>query len=707
MGIGFVRGFLGTERGIVGPVAEFTYFRAGRIVAGAVLLVLLALPAAAMVFDRVEPFDISDPGSEVERAYDAYEAATGMRLEPEVLVLVRADGETSAGGEASAEAVADRLGEIEGVARVVGPAQDPALTSADGDLALVLGVLDAGDVRAETGERVAEEFAGDENAVAGGIAVANHQIAEEAEQDTRRIELYAAPLLLLLLFGAFRSVLAALLPLVLAAFSIAVTLALLTAISELVDIDLFSLQVVTGLGVGLAIDYSLFVLARYRAEVRRGNGYEAAHRRTVATAGRTVAFGALTVAAALAALIIFPQQYLSSTGIAGGLVALLSGASALIVLPALLALVGPRVDPGFEQTAPGEDPPPDPLGGGSRFWRLLGGRVMTRPIPLATLALLLMLAVSAPGLDGDLTSPDGRVLPPETSAKRVFDSVERFPDLAAGQISVVVPAGAAGGLGEAREELAGSPELEPAGSEKLPGGGTRLVYEIQADPVSDPAQARLEEVRAAPWPEGTLVGGRTAELADQRASIGDYAPLVIAVVVLTNLLLVLVTIRSVVLPVISIALNALTVLASFGVVVALFETEATAELLGASAQTGIDVSVPVLAFAVVFGLSTDYGIFLFASIAEARARGHGETEAITIGLARTGRIITSAAVIFAIAVGANAFSDLVLVKEFAVAVAVAVLLDATIVRGILVPAILKLLGGRAWWWPGSGRRGEG
>ena len=167
----------------------------------------------------------------------------------------------------------------------------------------------------------------------------------------------------------FRSPLAAALPLMLAGFSITTSLAALSLLGRVIDIDVFSLQVVTGLGVGLAIDYSLFVLARYRIEIRRGEGYRIAQRRTIASAGRTVMFGALTVAAALAALIAFPEQFLQSTGIAGGLVALMSGIAALIVLPAVLALLGPRLDPRWERAADRTTPPPDPLSGGSHFWR--------------------------------------------------------------------------------------------------------------------------------------------------------------------------------------------------------------------------------------------------------------------------------------------------------------------------------------------------
>ncbi len=672
-------------------LSEFTYRRARAIVLAALLALLIAIPFAAGVFDRVEPFDISDPESEVERADSIYSAITGQRAEPEVLLLLDRGVEDAP----RPAAVARELGAIEGVASTGTPRSQPELISSDGDAALVVGFLEAGQNRVDVGERVERAFAADADVLAGGPAVAAAQIGERTERDTRRIELFAAPVLLLLLLFVFRSPVAAALPLLLAGLSIVITLALLSALANLIEIDLFSLQVVTGLGVGLAIDYSLFVVARYRAELAAGAEPEAALRRTVTTAGRTVAYGAMTVATAMAALIIFPQQFLSSTGIAGALVALLSGASALLVLPALLAWLGPRV-----VSRHGADSP-DPLSGGSRFWAGLSRRVMAHPLPVATLALLVMLAVGAPALGGQLTTPDARVVPADQSARMVDDAVRaRFDGVGSSRMRVLLPLDAASS-GPARTEVERLAGVESVSApELLPDGSTTLVVVADADPLSDAGQDLLAEVRAAPWPAGSLIGGRAAELADQRSSIGDSAPAVVAVVVVTNLLLVVMMVRSLLLPLVSLALNALTVIASYGIMVALFEHRTTAELLGAGVQDGIDVSVPILAFAVVFGLSTDYGIFLFSRISEARATADSEQAAITQGLAVTGRLITSAAVIFSVAIGVNVFSGLVIVKEFAVAVAIAVLLDATVVRGLLVPALLRMLGARAWW-PGT------
>jgi RND superfamily putative drug exporter len=402
----------------VGSLADLTYVRASWIVAAALVVLLAALPLASRVFDEVEPFDISDPGSEVELAEAAYAEASGQNPEAEVLLLVTPnEGAATSDGRDRIAAAAELLGTVRGIASVATPEQSPELISDDRRAGLVLGFLAADKNRVEVGEAVVDAVAEDPELAAGGVAVAAYQIGEQTERDTRRIELFAAPVLLLLLLVVFRSPLAAVLPLILAGFSIVVTLGLLTPISGFTAVDLFSLQVVTGLGVGLAIDYSLFVLARYRGELRSGCGYESANRTTLQTAGRTVGFGALTVAAALAALIIFPNQFLSSTGIAGALVALLSGAAALLVLPAVLTLLGPRIDPSFESAGPAGAVPDDPLGGGSRYWTAMSRRVMASPVPFATLALLVMLIIAAPGASGGVTTPDARLLAEGESAR--------------------------------------------------------------------------------------------------------------------------------------------------------------------------------------------------------------------------------------------------------------------------------------------------
>ena len=677
-------------------LGRLTYLHAGRVLVVALILLAVAAAIAAEVFEEVEPFDISDPDSDSVRTELAIEEATGSGPEPEVALLISGEAGDPTGPLATA--ATRTLRGIPGIARVSSARSDPRLTSDDGQNELVLGFLDPGVGRVEVGEVVDEAFASSATVIAGGTAVAAHQVGERSEEDARAIELYAAPVLLLLLLIAFRTLGAAMLPLGVAAFSILFTLAALRLITHVQPIDLFSLQVVTGLGVGLAIDYSLFVLARYREEVGRGGGYERAHMETLRSAGRAVAFSSLTVATALIALVVFPQQFLSSTGIAGALTALFAGIAALLVLPAAVALLGPSVDSLSVRR--------DPLRDGSTrsgFWDWLPQAVCRRPVLALLGGGIAMVAISSLPLGITLTTPDARELPSEDTARVVADELEEFGGLPPTSLFAIVPAPAAGDQSTQRglEQVEGVSAV--SGSRPLDGDSTLITVSADVDPLSEEGQDLVEAVRAE-LPQGATLGGRATELADQRSSISDHVWAAIAIVVLSHLVILAVMLRSAVLPLLALVMNLLTVLGSIGLMTVAFETEWIANLLGTDVQEGIDISVPVLAFAVIFGLSTDYGIFLLSRIREARSEGRSDREAIIAGVSVTGRLITASALLFATAVGAFAFSDLVIIKEFAVVVAVAVLIDATVVRGLLLPASLQLLGRVAWWWPSRSRR---
>lgn len=418
-------------------------------------------------------------------------------------------------------------------------------------------------------------------------------------------------------------------------------------------------------------------------------------------AGRTVAFSSITVAAALASLLVFPQPFLHSTGIAGALTALFAGLTALFVLPAVLVLLGPMVN----SLAIRRDPSHSPLSGSTGTWWRLSTLVCRRPLPalLVGLAVMVALALQAQGVQ--LYTPDARELPEQDSALHVARAVdEDFPAIAPTQLFAVVP-GSEAAAGELRSELE-SIEGATAVSKPVALDGESTSFSIAGDmdPLSDAGQTFVSDVRER-LPEGSLVGGRAAEQADQRASILDHAPAAIALILLSNLLLLAVMTRSAPLPFLALAVNLLTVVAALGALTAVFTSELLSGLLGSEVQTGIDISVPVISFAIAFGLSTDYGIFLFARIREERAGTADDTEAIVEGLTATGRLISASAALMAIAVGAFVLSDLVIVKQFAVAIAVAVLLDATVVRGLVIPASLKLMG-RAAWWPRQRGRTE-
>jgi RND superfamily putative drug exporter len=666
-------------------LSRLTYVHAGLLLGVAAVLFCGAGLLASQIFDSVDPFDIGDPDSEVARAAATVEDLTGHTAEPGVVLLVSAKPDDLE----PAENAARTLSGLPEIARVETARDQPALVNPQGD-SLVLGFLTRDAVRVDVGEATVNAFESNPAVTPGGTAVAAFQVGERSEDDTRQIELYAAPVLLLLLLLVFRTALASILPLAVAAFSIVITMAILRLLTEATSIDLFALQTVTGLGTGLAIDYSLFILGRYREELASGEDPEDALRTTLATAGRTVAYSALTVAAALASLIAFPQPFLHSTGIAGAITAIVAGITALTVLPSIIAELGTAVD----RLAIRRDPLRSGRGDRS-LWRRLPRGVCSRPVSslLVGTGVLVLLASQALGID--LTTPDARELPKGDSARVVAESIDEFPQITPTRLYAVVPAAEASDP----QLLASIQRVDEVASARPPvpldPSTSMIAISSYVDPLSDAGQNLVDDVREV-LPEGSLLGGRAAEQADQRASILDHAPLVILLVVVTNLVLLALITNSLLVPIIAVFLNLLTVAASIGVLVVTFTTEFGSSLMGTDVQSGIDMSVPVIAFAVGFGLSTDYGIFLLARIKEERERGLSDGDAIVEAVSSTGRLISASAVLLAIAVGAFVFSDLVIVKEFAVAIVASVILDATVVRGLLIPAVLKLLGPAAW-----------
>ncbi len=332
-------------------------------------------------------------------------------------------------------------------------------------------------------------------------------------------------------------------------------------------------------------------------------------------AGRTVLFSAITVAAALASLLVFPQPFLHSTGIAGGLVALFAGLTALLVLPAALALLGPSVDSLEVRTDPFRREATDP----STFWRRAPAAVCRRPVPalLAGIAVMAALAAQAPGTN--LTTPNAGELPARDSARLLAEAIEtRFPAIAPTQLFAVIPPSERIGAEEEAQlrEIPGFEDLSRPRA--LGGGGSLVTIGGDMDPFSTSGQDFVDAVRRE-LPTGSLLGGRAAEQADQRSSILDRAPLAIGLIVLANLLLLALMTRSIILPLLAIAVNLLTVVAALGTLTAVFTSETLTALLGTEVQPGVDLSVPVISFAIAFGLSTDYGIFLFSRIREKRA----------------------------------------------------------------------------------------
>src|SRR3954451_2064900 len=676
--------------GAVRNLGQFAYRRRRGLTIVAALVAVVSALGGASVFNNVKPFGFQDPSSQSSRAYKELRDATGERPIPELELFV----EPTAGHPvAAAKRAGARLQSVEGVQRVLGPARDPRLLSDDGRAALVVGFISA-DVTdiSEVGARVSNRFAGYSGVKVGGAAVTVDELTKTTQDDLQRIELFALPLLLLLSLLVFRGLVAAMLPVAVGALSIITSLLLLNALTALVDIDAFAINIVTGLGLGLAIDYSLFLVTRFREELKSKDPIEATLVATTAAVGRMIVFSGLTVAASLISLCIFPQRFLYSIGIGGALVALLSAGVCLLFLPALLALLGQRVNslaPVALQGVPSE-----------RRWFGIARFVLTHPVSVAVCAVAVMVIAGLPFLRVELTQANAKILPSDASARQVDDAIQtNFASDPADRIVVV--ASDARFAHEALLYLGGQPTVaSTVGRIRLPDGVLRSDAQLSGDdPYSDAATDTVRHARSQAWAKNALIAGAPAELVDQRHSLGVHVPYALGFIVISTALILFLMTGSAILPLIALAMNTLTVSVAFGVLVFVFQDGRLEGVLGYTSQGALDTSMPILLFAVVFGLSTDYGVFLIQRIGEARPHHETEDGAIADGVAASGRVITAAALLFAVAMGAFAFSELIYVKEVAVGAAVAVLVDAFIVRSFLLPALLGLLGERAWWSP--------
>jgi uncharacterized membrane protein YdfJ with MMPL/SSD domain len=659
------------------------------LVALLVFLVVAVLGSAAPgSFDVSRAF--TDPGSDSAHARDQIEAASGQTAEPAVIALVDA-----APGSAKVAGVAKKLEADPGIGQVTLPTAGSPLVSRDGQQSIVGGTIRASASENDVAERLQDEFDGEQGVELGGNAVAGTQVSEQATTDLATAELIAFPLLILLTFLFFRGV-AALLPLAVGATTVLGAFTALRAINETLAISPFALNLVIGMGLGLAVDYSLLSVSRFREEMGRGAEPPQALLATLRNAGHTVLFSAITVAAALACLCVFPQRFLISMGIGGIVVALVAAAATFLVLPPLLILMAPRLG----------KVTPKPAGEGR--WYGLAKWVMRRPALVAIGASALMLVLAAPALGLNWTGVDATSLPKDQSARTVFETQQReFPEADASPAFVAVDAPQGDGAqvtsyGRALGEVDGVDEARKP--TYLGDGVWRVELDVPGAPSSGSVQGVVGSLRDVGGPFPALVGGIAAELKDSQAAVSDSVGLALALlVVLTCTALWLMT-GSVILPIKALIMNFLTLAAATGIVVFVFQEGNLAGLFGAEAQGGIEQTDYLVMAAIVFGLSTDYGVFLLTRIKEARDHGAPDDEAIASGLEHTGGVVSAAAVLLAIALGAFVTSGMVFLKELGLGAGVAVLLDAFVIRALLVPSLMKLLGSANWWSPRPLRR---
>jgi RND superfamily putative drug exporter len=678
------------------------------VVALAILFFAIAGAVGGGVADKLDPYGADDPDTETVKAAERLRDA-GHR-DTSVVVLIDGDVESPDVERrvARVEAELEANGDVASVSGVDSTRQLDFVAEDGGAqyLAVALKPTDDKEWQAAA-ERIADDLAGEPGVKVGGPALAQAQVNDQVESDLQRAEMLAFPLLFLLSLLFFRSLVAAALPLLVGGLAIVGTFLTLSIASELGSISIFALNLTTGLGLGLAIDYSLFVVSRYREEIAKDGPGLPAMRRTMATAGRTVLFSSLTVAAALASLLVFPQRFLYSMGLGGAAVALLAAAVSLLVLPAVLTLLGNRVNAGapkFLQRRAEADARPDDEG----FWYRLSRFVQRFPGRIAIAATVLMVTLGIPFWSIEFTSVDAQVLPQEQTARQVDDVLRAdFPPFRDTPIDVLVSGAGERQVTAVSEQVARLRGVDRIFTPTELESGDTLIQAVPAAPhISEASQETVRQIRDLEPPPGATVQvtGATADFVDFQSSLVDHLPLAVAIVVISTLLILFLMTGSVILPIKALAMNVLNLSAVFGILVFVFQDGRLEGVLDYTSQGGLEQTMPVLLFAVAFGLSTDYAVFLLSRIKEARDGGASDTDSVAIGLERTGRIVTAAALLFAIAIGAFATSEIIFIKQNGIGTALAVLLDATIIRALLVPSLMELLGRWNWWAPRPLRR---
>ncbi len=634
-------------------------------------------------------------------AIEEIEDATGRAPTAGIVLVVSTPGGLEAAAQRVDEVAAELAAE-KGVVDVVAPNPSragPGLISVDGESALVLGTLSADADEEAVAESVLDRFDEADDVLVGGQTIAGFQIGSTVGEDLGRAETFALPLLIILSLIFFGGR-AALMPLVVGATTVLGTFLALAGINQVYGLSVFALNLVIGLGLGLAIDYTLFLVTRYREELTRQGPTPGAIATTMATAGRTVVYSALTVTVALITLTVFPLGFLKSMGIAGAVVALIAAAASLVISPALFALWGSKLARRSRVSASA----PEDRG----RWYRLSHAVMRRPGAIAAATAVVMIVLAAPALRANWTPVDSSVIPLDKSARTVADTLTAdFAGSGQTPVTIAIKASA----NEAADVAAYAADVNALDGVVTPGEPRNLdantwQLDVNADGDPDGATARqlVEDIRGLDSPVDAKVAGGAADFIDQQEAISSRLPLAVGLLVGLTLLVLWLMTGSVVLPIKAVIMNALTVGASLGVLAFIYQDGRLAGLLNYTPNGGIEPTDFLVASALVFALSTDYGVFLLGRIKEARDSGEGERESVAVGLQRTGSVVTAAAILLAVAIGAFSTSSISFIQQIGVATAFGVLVDAFVVRSLLVPALMGLLGKWNWWAPMPLRR---
>ncbi|WP_156725846.1 MMPL family transporter [Streptomyces apocyni] len=710
-------------------IGRFVVRRRIAVLLTTVLLALLAGAVGSGGVDRLKGGGLTDPASESSRAgrelVDRFDGGS------QNLILLARSAEGDVDGSTSAAAgreLTERLSREAGVSNVTSywTSGSPAMRAKDGASALVLARVDGDET---TGLRrlgtLDPAYASDSGPLtvrlAGSLQI-QRELEETIASDLTKAESVAMPITLILMVLVFGAVTAALLPLGMGLIAILGTLGVLAGITALTDVSVFALNLTTALGLGLAIDYALLMVSRYREELQGTDDPHEAVVRAVCTAGRTIVFSAATVAVSLSALLVFPQFFFRSFAYSGIAVVLLSAFAGVVVLPALLAVLKGRVNkfavPTRRRTA-------TPRGDG--FWYRTAHRVMRRPVLVGTGVAALLIVLGLPFQRVEFGLFDHRVLPENASARQVSETIgKEFSGDGAGALHVVATDTAGAGQRATGEyatrlsRLGGVARVEaptgayadgqriaepgPDADRRTRGDATHLSVVPDVQPMSPQGEALVRDVRETQAPYPVLVGGPSAELVDAKQSIGSHLPWALLVVGVSTFVLLFLAFGSLLLPLKAMVLNLLSLTALFGSMVWIFQDGHLADLLGFTATGTLNLAIPVLMFCMAFGLSMDYEVFLISRIREEYLRTGDNTESVARGLEHTGRIITAAALVMSVVFLSFAASGVAVIKLFGLGVAIAVLVDAAVIRPLLVPAFMRLTGRANWWAPAPLRR---
>jgi RND superfamily putative drug exporter len=668
--------------------------------------ILVAGGFGSLAFNRLDSGGYSDPNSD---SYKVYTYLTEeLKLSDPAVVIIVDSGSTDVTDPVVAQkgiALEKKIAQEEGVTKTLSywtSGGEATLKSNDGKAAFILVYGDGEAFTPESqklGKLMQEKYDGSYEGLtlyAGGVGVVGHAITKKISDDLKIAELISIPLTFILLVLVFGALAASAMPLIVGVAAILGAFFILYLFTLFTTVSIYALNLTTGMGLGLGIDYALLMVNRFREELHRGKSVEDSIVTTMATAGKTVFYSGMTVLVTLLSLTFFPLPFLKSFGYAGVSVVALAVIGALFGLPPIMALLGNRIDKGVVRKSaitPKED----------GRWAKTARLVMKRPVSAVVLSMVILGIMAAPITNIKFSQGDSRMLPADNKAAFATAlQAERFPGQTGTPIEIIVIDGAdkldeINIYSQKLSQVAGIVGVVPP---QTIGNDVRVVAYQAMLPRTPESQQLIQDIRSVDSPQGTLVGGVAADYTDSQNGISRTLPWALAWIILSVLVLIFVFTGSIILPIKAVILNFLSLGATMGVLTWVFVDGNMQWLVGSFTVTGtLDTSIVILIAVVVFGLSMDYELFLLSRIREEHLAGKSNVESVAIGLQRSARIITAAAVLLAVVFGAFVTSGVTSIKTMGFGVALAVMLDATIVRGLLVPALMRLFGENNWWAP--------